>query len=229
MLAGLDLDQIISLIENRRGWVERYRHLNCPRCEDVFFCLECENRAYTTHSAACSKLPWLKRMKETLGRIKAANQLGGLKAMQMVADDAMHAFYAANLPPMAEDSIITRWNVHGDRSDPFYPSVTVYAKSWLKTVWAGFLGVIKPFYSTDVCAQGDTSYIDPREDKWIKPPPEACCGETELRPGRSRPFFFGSFFLQHFLLGVVFCSLGKSTGRAWRKGRKLPLQAPRQQ
>ncbi|MGQ9713085.1 MAG: hypothetical protein ACUVRC_10645, partial [Desulfotomaculales bacterium] len=84
----------------------------------------------------------------------------------------------------------------------YYPSVTVYGRGWVKSLFfediskfGGFLGlsgdIFRPFYTADVCGQGDTFYRDARTQegkhygplagigKWRKPPPDACWEDVQ--------------------------------------------------
>lgn len=85
----------------------------------------------------------------------------------------MEAIYAENDPP-GIGSWIFRSVVHKDRSDPFYPSITVYARTAVESLFPGLFGVFPDQYQTDVCAQGGTFYKDPKTEKWVKAPPRAC-------------------------------------------------------
>lgn len=87
---------------------------------------------------------------------------------------AAETFFEANRPWLAVLASVTRVNVHGDRRDPFYPSVTVYARAVMRSIAPGLFGAFPQTYTTDVCAQGDTFYRDPRTNRWVQAPPEAC-------------------------------------------------------
>lgn len=80
----------------------------------------------------------------------------------------------ANLPEQAEHSYVRKTNIHSQRGDPYYPSVTVYVRSYLKSLFPGFLGIFPSGYVIDACSQGDTFYRDPQTGKWSKAPPDAC-------------------------------------------------------
>jgi|GEM_PF-3071924 len=87
---------------------------------------------------------------------------------------AAMAFYRANEPTMASRSEIMRMVFHNSRFDPAYPSVTVYVRSWLSSLFPGFFGVFPQSYKADVCAQGYTFYHPPYSSKWTKAPARAC-------------------------------------------------------
>lgn len=87
---------------------------------------------------------------------------------------AAEAFYYANEPLIASDSQVIRTVFHSSRSDPAYPSVTVYGRSWLSSLFPGFLDVFPESYKTDVCAQGQTYYHPPYFLKWTRAPERAC-------------------------------------------------------
>ncbi len=85
-------------------------------------------------------------------------------------------FYQANLPRNSTGSKIAKVTIHSDRHDPAYPSVVVYAKSKIKSLFPGFANAFPESYETTTCSQGDTYYKkanDPH-DRWIKPPEDAC-------------------------------------------------------
>jgi len=87
---------------------------------------------------------------------------------------AAESFFQANRPWLADLAQVTRINIHGDRRDPFYPSVTVYAKAIIQSIAPKLFSVFPESYTTDVCAQGDTFYRDPHTKKWSPAPPDAC-------------------------------------------------------
>jgi len=87
---------------------------------------------------------------------------------------AAESFFAANAPGGAVASWITRLNLHAYRGDPFYPSVTVYARAVIRSIAPGLMKAFPDTYSTEVCSQGDTFYKDPRSGKWVDAPPRAC-------------------------------------------------------
>ena len=92
-------------------------------------------------------------------------------------------FYQANAPEESYDSWINRMRVHASKNCPYYPSVTVYGKS---SILSMFSGLLPYYYTTETCSQGITFYRDPKtqegmhygpvtgQGKWIKPPPDAC-------------------------------------------------------
>lgn len=81
------------------------------------------------------------------------------------------AYFAMNEPLLASSSGITRMVFHNDRSDPAYPSVTVYGRSTVPLSFPKLFGVFPASYTTDVCAQGQTYYKSINSpDKWTRPP-----------------------------------------------------------
>lgn len=90
---------------------------------------------------------------------------------------AADSFFAANAPQDAVSAWLTRLNVHASRNDPFYPAVTAYGRAVIKSLFPGLFNVFPDTYGTDACSQGDTFYKDPRSNKWIDAPPDACWKE----------------------------------------------------
>ncbi|WP_027718971.1 TadE/TadG family type IV pilus assembly protein [Desulfovirgula thermocuniculi] len=199
MLSGRNLYGIRSLLASFSDWWSAWKDVTgCGECcSECYWCggecyesCECCNICYSEASAAYNKvsgkLGWVDRVINQINSIKWANSRGGPAAMEMFADDAAHAFFLANYPPHAESSWIWKLMVHAARNDPFYPSVTVYGRSLIASLFPGLFGVFPDSYATDVCAQGDTFYRDPATQpgrhygslndvgKWVKAPPQAC-------------------------------------------------------
>lgn len=95
---------------------------------------------------------------------------------QSSSRETADAFLALNLPDQGENIWLSRGSpiVHGDRSDKYFPSVVVYAKTEVRSLFPGLFGVFSDRYTTEVCSQSGTFYYDPNADKWRKPPPDAC-------------------------------------------------------
>ncbi|MGB9849109.1 MAG: TadE/TadG family type IV pilus assembly protein [Moorellaceae bacterium] len=87
---------------------------------------------------------------------------------------AAESFLTANTPGEALSWWLTRLNVHAYRNDPYYPSVTAYARAVIQSLFPGLFNAFPDTYGTDVCSQGDTFYKDPRSKKWVDAPPDAC-------------------------------------------------------
>ncbi|WP_081328475.1 pilus assembly protein TadG-related protein [Neomoorella thermoacetica] len=161
-------------------WDERYHEGACTECE------RCQHEASYAFDKLSRKRGWVQQVIGQIEAIKRANQQGGLPSMDMFADDAAHAFYAANTPPMGKLSWIWKLVVHESRNDPYYPSVTVYGRTLFNGLFARLFNVFQDQYSVDACGQGGTFYRDPKSQtgdytgpvndvgKWTKAPPDAC-------------------------------------------------------
>lgn len=82
-----------------------------------------------------------------------------LKYERRHSESAAEAFVFLNSPSQAE----TAWLTHNsprvyNEGEKYYPSVTVYAKARVKSLFAGLFGAFPESYETEVCAQGGTFY-----------------------------------------------------------------------
>jgi hypothetical protein len=84
------------------------------------------------------------------------------------ARNAADKFQAMN--PTQGDSKLKGMVVHGDKNDPYYPSVVVSVTTKLKTM---FPGQFSDEYNIKTVSQGDTFFRDPATGKWSKAPPDA--------------------------------------------------------
>lgn len=204
MLAGRSLTNISSMISSWNSWWSAWKSASyhcsvaCSGCyssyceSENYDCYECRLRASSAFNKVNSYKGWVDSVMSQIIKIKHANQRGGPGYMDMVADNAANALFNANIPEQSDNAWISRINVHKQRHDPYYPSVTVYGSARIKSLFAGeakgLFGyrVFPDNYQTDVCSQGDTFYRHPNTQqgnhygslyglgKWIKAPPDAC-------------------------------------------------------
>lgn len=83
---------------------------------------------------------------------------------------AVDTFLAMN--PTKGNSQLKSIKVHGDRNDPYFPSVVVSVATKLKTMFPNS-NLFPSEYNFEVLSQGDTFFKDPATGKWSKAPPDA--------------------------------------------------------
>jgi hypothetical protein len=86
------------------------------------------------------------------------------------SEKAASIFLAEN--PTQGNSEIKSVKVHGDKNDPYYPSVVVSVVTKLKTMFPNS-GLFSGEYNIETVSQGDTFFKDPTTGKWSKAPPDA--------------------------------------------------------
>jgi len=86
--------------------------------------------------------------------------------------DTAEEFFQANLEANGLTGEIVKLIVYDDPDHPAYPSVVVYAKADIISLFPGLLDVLPEKFTTTVCAQASTYYHknpdDP--DSWQEPP-----------------------------------------------------------
>jgi hypothetical protein len=86
------------------------------------------------------------------------------------AKNAAGTFLAMN--PTQGSSAVKNVTVHGDKDDPYYPSVVVRVATKLKTMFPDS-GMFSDEYNIETVSQGDAFFKDPDTGKWSKAPPDA--------------------------------------------------------
>jgi hypothetical protein len=86
--------------------------------------------------------------------------------------DTADDFFKANLPQSAKESFITEITAYGERGHPAYPSVIVYVKSKIESLFPTLLELNE--YEMNTCSQGSTFYEIPGTGKMSKPPEDYC-------------------------------------------------------
>ena len=86
------------------------------------------------------------------------------------AKKAADTFLAMN--PTQGKSSLKSVKVHGNKSDPYYPSVVISIATKLKTMFPNS-DLFADEYNFEVLSQGDTFFKDPDTGKWSKAPPDA--------------------------------------------------------
>jgi len=83
---------------------------------------------------------------------------------------AVDTFLAMN--PTKGNSRLKNIKIHGNKNDPYFPSVVVSVATKLKTMFPNS-NLFPSEYNFEVLSQGDTFFKDPATGKWSKAPPDA--------------------------------------------------------
>jgi hypothetical protein len=89
---------------------------------------------------------------------------------ESIAKQAANMLLAENTPQGS--SKINNVTVHGNRNDPYYPSVVVHVITKIGTMFPDS-DILPGEYSIKTVSQGDTFFKDPKTGKWSKAPPDA--------------------------------------------------------
>ncbi len=85
---------------------------------------------------------------------------------------AVDTFLAMN--PTQGSSTIKNIKIHGNKNDPYFPSVVVTVANKLETMFPN-ADLFPSEYNFEVLSQGDAFFKDPVTGKWSKAPPDATC------------------------------------------------------
>lgn len=204
MVEGMSLQSIDHLLNNSNYWKSNWMRVGgyydgCPSSYwDQTIGWECrqwQERGMNVYNRIENK-SIARDLLKTLNDMRQYNaNIKNTPGIDAKYTGAAGQFFNVNLPANAEGSGITKLKVYGydDRNSPYYPSVVVYATSQIKSLFPQwFKKDYKPgddfFITTNVCAQGISSYRDAKDQtagkgrlygplsdgKWSKVPAEAC-------------------------------------------------------
>ena len=196
MVQGMSLQQMQTLLANQYNWLvswmaQKGYSYDCYYLShyygEYYDCTEWRNIGQQQYREAAKRKSAIDNM------IQSLNTMRGVNSQPVQKIDAQYAgstatYFEANLPKHATDSGITKLKVYGyeNRNSPYYPSVVVYAKAKIKTLFPQWFN---RDFTTTVCAQGTTAYRDANdqksiygskiyssltEGKWTKLPDKAC-------------------------------------------------------
>lgn len=201
------IDQIIADLSNRRYFENlsvwhfceadvsnQFTWQGCPN--------DCRrNLGDEAYALVGPKLEWIKRVKNQIDKFASLQyRYSPYSTVERKAEDYAEYYFFANAP---EGSDIAAIKVHDRPGDPYYPSVTVYAKGYLLPLLASTVekitGPVNMKSQTTMkaipvvsCSQGTTFYRDPSTQtgeytgslkglgKWIRKPEESCWRDYSL-------------------------------------------------